>query len=63
MVKGFRNMARELKGDVHSHKITAMKHHLQLYTRLKRQSMQFMLNGDVERYMRALRIMSRLAMG
>ncbi len=39
-----------------------MMHQIDRYLKLKRQAMHFMLNGDVEQYMRALRLMSRLAM-
>ena len=37
-----------------------MMHQIQRYLRLKREATRLMLQGDVERYMRALRLMSRL---
>jgi hypothetical protein len=39
-----------------------MMNSMERYRKIKRQAMQLMLIGDVERYMRALRLMSRLAM-
>jgi hypothetical protein len=41
---------------------TTMTNSMERYRKIKRQAMQLMLIGDVERYMRALRLMSRLAM-
>lgn len=38
-----------------------MMHHMERYMKLKRQAMQLMLTGNVEQYMRALRLMSRIS--
>ncbi len=38
-----------------------MMHQMDRYLKLKRQAMQLMLTGNVEKYMQALRLMSRLS--
>jgi hypothetical protein len=58
----YRNVARRLEMWCRLTKgPTAMIQHIDRFQKLKRQAMQLMLTGQVDQYMKALRIMSRIA--